>query len=184
MPRSMTLAVLALMVVSSSAMAETYLDDATGLALTPPDQFVVTRAPPAPPHTVRLVVADRSGGQGSCQVAFEPLPANETMTQDAVNAVTATPQWQERARMAVASFATVSTLDSYSQDGIVGLIAVLDPSGTANLDPAVGGQRHLLAVLETPKGRTTTICSAKSEEFDQRRPVFEAIIRGVKPPHP
>lgn len=177
-------ALFTLWLLPSLAAAEPWSDAGSGLRITPPADYAVSPMSISPPFTVRVAVRQPAEHDTGCQVAFEPLPQNARLSQAEINRITGEPDWRERARWSIATFSDVSEQQPYSQSGIVGLSLVAEIKPTFAAPDRAKSLRNFMAILETPKGRTTTVCTAEKENFDRRRGAFLDVVRGVEPPRP
>lgn len=166
------------------AAADPWSDDRSGLRVDPPAGYAVTALASSPPFTVRVAVKEAGDRDTGCQVAFEPLPQNARLTQAEINKIAGEPDWRERARWSIISFSDVSEEQAYSQDGISGLSLVAEMKPSFAAPDRAKNLRHFMTVLETPKGRTTTVCTAEKANFEARRTGFLEVVRGVEPPRP
>jgi hypothetical protein len=162
--------------------AEPWSDAGSGLRINPPTGYAIHPMNLTAPFTVRVAVKQPGDRDTGCQVAFEPLPQNARLTQADINQITSEPDWRERARWSIATFSDVSEEQPYSQSGIVGVSMIAEMKPTFAAPDRAKALRNFMAILETPKGRTTVICTAEKEEFDSRRPAFLDVVHGVDPP--
>jgi hypothetical protein len=171
-------------ILPSLAAAEPWSDAESGLRITPPSDYAVSPMSISPPFTVRVAVRQPVERDTGCQVTFEPLPQNARLSQAEINRITSEPDWRERARWSIAGFSDVSEEQRYSQSGIVGLSLVAEIKPAFAAPERAKSLRNFMAILETPKGRTTTVCTAEKEKFDSRRGAFLEVVHGVEPPRP
>ncbi|KAA2214933.1 hypothetical protein [Teichococcus oryzae] len=150
------------------------------LRVDPPSPYRTTRMEPTPPQTARIAVARPGAPMPDCQVAFVPAPpADQKVGQPALNALARSPAWQKLERARIATAYDVQQESIVEQDGVAGLRL----AGTLRPRPSLeGGSRAAFTILETPRGRTTTVCAAPAEEFARRQAEFDAVARGVTPP--
>jgi hypothetical protein len=166
------------------AAAEPWSDAGSGLRVNPPPGYAVHPMSPTPPFAVRVAVTQPDDRDTGCQVTFEALPENAILSQAQINQIASKPDWRERARRSVAAFSYVMDVQPYYQSGITGLTLVADMKATLEAPDWDKASRHFMAILETPKGRTTIACTAEKENFDSRRAKFLDVVRGVEPPRP
>jgi hypothetical protein len=167
-----------------TAAAEPWSDAASGLRVDPPAGYTVHPMSLTPPFAVRAAVKQSDDRDTGCQVAFEPLPQNARLSQAEINDMTIEPGWGERARGSIAAFSDVSEEQPYHQSGITGLSLVAQLKPTFAAPDRAKALRNLMVILETPKGRTTIVCTADKAAFESRRAAFLDVVHGVEPPAP
>jgi hypothetical protein len=166
------------------AAAEPWSDAESGLRVSPPPGYTVRPMGPTAPFSVRVSVKESGDHDTGCQVAFEALPQNARLSQAQINQIASEPDWRERARWSIAAFSDVSDEQAYSQSGIVGVSLIAEMKPTFAAPDRAKALRNLMAILETPKGRTTIVCTAEKEKFEERRAAFRDVVHGVEPPRP
>jgi hypothetical protein len=162
--------------------AEPWSDAESGLRIKPPPGYAVQAMSLAAPFTVRVAVREPGDRDTGCQVAFEPLPQNARLSQADINRIASEPDWRERARWSIATFSDVSEEQPYLQSGIVGVSLIAEMKPTFAAPERAKALRNYMAILETPKGRTTVVCTAEKEQFESRRAEFLDVVHGVEPP--
>ncbi|MDQ8726899.1 hypothetical protein [Bradyrhizobium sp. LHD-71] len=165
------------------ATAQPLRDQITGLAVDPPEGYVARTLGPTPTFVVRFEVKKPSDRDTGCQVAFTPLPQNTELKQNEINDIVEGPRWLDLARATVSINYDVSATDRFNVNGIGGVAMVGDLKPRPGLPARAQEVRTLFMLLETPKGRTTTICVGEKQTFDARRAEFELIARSVSAPH-
>jgi hypothetical protein len=170
---------LALTVPASAAPLR---DESTGLAVDPPEGYSARLLGPTPTFVVRFEVKKPSDRDTGCQVAFTPLPQNADLKQNEINDIIEGQRWLDLARATVALNYDVSATDHFSLDGIRGVAMVGDLKSRPGLPARAQDVRTLFLLLETPKGRTTTICVGEKQDFGARRAEFEKVVRSVSVP--
>jgi hypothetical protein len=162
--------------------AEPWSDAESGLRIKPPPGYTVRQLSLAAPFTVRVAAKEPGDRDTGCQVAFEPLPQNARLSQADINRIASEPDWRERARWSIATFSDVSEEQPYLQSGIVGVSLIAEMKPTFAAPDRAKALRNFMAILETPKGRTTVVCTAEKEQFESRRAAFLDVVHGVEPP--
>ena len=76
----------------------------------------------------------------------------------------------------------VSAADRFNVNGIGGIAMIGDFKSRPGLPARAQDVRTLFMLVETPKGRTTTICVGEKQDFDARRAEFERVARSASPP--
>jgi hypothetical protein len=163
-------------------MAQSVRDNTSGLTVVPPTGYSASRVAPTETFTVRISVRKPSDRDTGCQVAFTPLPQNAAYTQDEINGLTATQQWLDVQRAAITLNYDVLDTAPFAQGDIRGAMLVGDLKQRPGIPPRSQDVRTLFFLLETPKGRTTTVCVGEKASFDARRTEFDAVAHGVTPP--
>lgn len=177
-----TIALAASLFGSRVAATDGWSDAGSGLRINTPPGYAIHPMSLSPPFAVRVAVKEATDHDTGCQVAFEPLPQNARLSQADINRIASEPDWRERARWSIATFSDVSEEQPYSQDGIVGVSMIAEMKSTFAAPDRAKALRNFMAILETPKGRTTIVCTAEKEKFDGRRAAFLDVARGVEPP--
>lgn len=166
----------------ATAQSEVVRDNASGLAVVPPAGYSASRIAPNEPFTARVSVSKPDDRDTGCQVAFTPLPENTAYTQDEINRLTATRQWLDHARVTLTALYDVLDMAPFAHGDIRGIVLVGDMKQRPGIPPRSQEVRTLFFLLETPKGRTTTVCVGEKASFDARRAEFDAVAHGVTPP--
>jgi hypothetical protein len=164
------------------AVAAPLRDEGTGLAVDPPEGYSARLMAPTPTFVVRFEVKKPSDRDTGCQVAFTPLPQNADLKQSEINDIIEGQRWLDLARATVALNYDVTATDHFSVDGVRGVAMVGDLKSRPGLPARAQDIRTLFLLLETPKGRTTTICVGEKQDFAARRAEFEKIVRSVSAP--
>jgi hypothetical protein len=172
---------LALALIAPAA-AEPLRDESTGLAIDPPEGYIARTIAPTPTFVVRFEVKKPSDRDTGCQVAFTPLPQNAELKQSEINDIVEGPRWIDLARAAVAINYDVSATDPFNVNGIGGVAMIGDFKSRPGLPARAQDVRTLFMLVETPKGRTTTICVGEKQNFDASRAEFERVARSAAPP--
>jgi hypothetical protein len=170
------------LVLIAPVSAEPLRDESTGLAIDPPDGYIARTIAPTPTFVVRFEVKKPSDRDTGCQVAFTPLPQNAELKQGEINDVIEGQRWLDLARATLTTLYEISATDRFSVDGIGGVAMVGDFKSRPGLPARAHDVRTLFMLVETPKGRTTTICVGEKQDFDARRTEFERVARSASPP--
>jgi len=157
-------------------------DTASGLTVVPPAGYNASQIVPNEIGTARISVKKPSDRDTGCQVAFAPLAENAVHTQDEINRVMASQRWLDLVRATVTLNYDVLDTAPFAQGDIRGAALVGDLKQRPGIPPRSQDVRTLFFLLETPKGRTTTVCVGEKASFDARRTEFEAVAHGVTPP--
>ena len=176
------LAVGLALALMAAAAAEPLRDESTGLAIDPPEGYIARIISPTPTFVVRFEVKKPSDRDTGCQVAFTPLPQNAELKQSEINDIVEGPRWLDLARATLTTLYDVSATDRFNVNGIGGVAMVGDFKPRPGLPARSQDVRTLFMLVETPKGRTTTICVGEKQDFDVRRAEFERVARSASPP--
>ena len=176
------LAVGLALALTAPAAAERLRDESTGLAIDPPEGYIARTISPTPTFVVRFEVKKPSDRDTGCQVAFTPLPQNAELKQSEINDIVEGQRWLDLARATLTTLYEVSATDRFNVDGIGGVAMVGDFKPRPGLPARSQDVRTLFMLVETPKGRTTTICVGEKQDFDVRRAEFERVARSASPP--
>jgi hypothetical protein len=164
------------------ATAEPLRDQSTGLAIDPPEGYTARAIAPTPTFVVRFEVKKPSDRDTGCQVAFTPLPQNAELKQSDINDIVEGQRWIDLARATLTTLYDISATDRFNVNGIGGVAMVGDLKPRPGLPARSQDVRTLFMLVETPKGRTTTICVGEKQGFAERREEFEKIARAVLAP--
>lgn len=184
--RTAAVVVALALAAGSAAEAEPVRDEATGLAVAPPQGYTARKAAGDPRYAAVYAVQKEGEDDTGCKIAFQPTifeqgTAEPAPTQEEINDFTRKKEWIDLIRATLALRYEVATVEPFELQGLSGAQVVADfkPIEGQAKPPEV---RSYLVVLDTPKGRTTIVCVGDKADFDSRRPEFEAIARGVSPP--
>jgi len=177
-----TCTVIACIATAGSARAELVRDQASGLIVMPPEGYIAARMAPTETFTARISVKKPDDRDTGCQVAFTPLPQNAGYTQEQLNGVMASRVWLDLARASLTVNYNVIGVAPFAHGDVHGVMLVGDLKQRAGIPPRSQEVRTLFFILETAKGRTTTVCVGEKANFDARRNEFEAIVHGVTLP--
>ena len=167
---------------AGSARAEPVRDTASGLVVAPPEGYSAIRMAPTETFTARISVKKPDDRDTGCQVAFTPLPQNAGHTQDQLNNAMASRPWLDLARASLTVNYDVIDMAPFVHGDVHGVLLVGDLKQRAGIPPRSQEVRTLFFILETPKGRATTVCVGEKANFDARRNEFDAVAHGVTLP--
>ncbi|ONG55529.1 hypothetical protein BKE38_09055 [Pseudoroseomonas deserti] len=174
---------LAATLLSAAAMAAPLSDMASGLSVNPPAGYIASVLPPTAPQTARFQLKRAEDRDTGCQVAFTPAPQNAQLSQPQINQMLATPAWQEIARKTLSStIYEVISSERFDQGDLTGFVMVADFKVDPRLPPRSRDIRSFFVIIETPKGRTSTVCVGEKASFGARQAEFAAVARGATPP--
>ncbi len=161
--------------------AEPLRDEATGLAVLPPEGYEASRAEGDARYAVVFAVQKANEAETGCKIAFQAAPQNAGLSQAEINAFTQKKEWTELIRATLSLRYDVESVMPFEQGGLAGAAVVADFKSTEG-EPKAAELRSYLVLIDTPKGRTTVVCVGDKAGFEGRKPEFEAIARAVSPP--
>lgn len=164
------------------AAAQALRDPATGLAVDPPAGYVATPMAVQGAQLARMAVRRPQDEDTGCQVAFVAAPQNESLSQETLNRLARSPGWQRVITATLQPLYNVISTGPFVQRGIEGMELVAELRPRPDIPPRGQELRTLFVILETPRGRTTIVCSAEKAGFAARRGEFEAVARSTLPP--
>lgn len=173
-----------LFAVACLAPASAAEDQASGLAVNLPGDFVVETLPPSAPYTANFGIKSTSGEPATfegepflCQVSFAPAPQNAGLAQAEINDMIKSEAWVGLAKKSMEPAFTFESDGGFELAGFNGheFIGVPKQTGGENV-------RLVLSMLETAKGRTAISCVASKETLEDRLKTFHTIRDGVTPP--
>jgi hypothetical protein len=164
------------------ATAEPLHDPTTGLAIDPPPSYVARALRPTSTFVSRFQVKKATDRDTGCQVAFTPQSQNGGFTQNEINAILQKAQWLDVARATIAINYDLHATDPFQHGDLIGVAIVGDIKARPSIPPRSQEIRTLFIIIETPKGRATTICVGERADFDTRRSEFEAVARATTVP--
>lgn len=161
-------------------------DQVTGLKIDLSSDFIVKLDSTKNPTYDVLFGIDPASGQPPhvgtskylCGVTFRAAPQNAGFTQDQINEMIRGEEWNLQARKTLSTNLTLETANAFHIDGINGV----EFTGIPKVGPDHENVRLMMSMLETPKGRTTVVCTATKASFDGVMPMFHTIRDGVSPP--
>lgn len=178
------LAVL-LCLASLPAAATTLRDPDSGIAVTAPPGFVATPSPPpAAPGPGRAVFDIKTPGETDtgCRVAVGDAPGNAFMSQDELNARSASPEYQQAMAEQLSGIYELIGLNPVPLGAVLGVVAIGDFRPRPGLPPRALELRTLLVFLDTPIQRVVLTCIAERRSFQERLAAFEAVLDGLEIP--
>ncbi len=118
-----------------------------------------------------------------CEIGFKFNSANNHLTQAEINTVTSQPQWRTSMRDALANspFGTIFELNSVRAASVQGYKGV-EFALTPKLGPGAADIRGLMTMVETPKGRMTSVCITTAPAFVKAEQRFRALLRNAHLP--
>lgn len=172
----------ALCALGGAALAQPMQDPTTGLSVTPPPDYQASVAPPRAPYAAIFRVRRPDDRDTGCQVAFAEAPQNAGLSQERLNETAQAPEWREMVVRTMSALYDIQQQETYRQGELVGLLM----EGMIRPRPGIPARaqeiRTLFVILETPRGRTTTVCVGEVAGFAERRPEFLAIANGAEAP--
>ncbi|WP_417310094.1 hypothetical protein [Devosia sp.] len=179
------LAIAALMIAASPvALAESFEDDATGLAVDASDAWTGARAEDDGADamfgfTARSGTPPIAGNSGYlCAVNFTAAPQNGDLSQAEINEMIISDNWQEMSRSILSQVMIIDTAEPFMRDGVRGF----EFTATPRVGPDAQAVRLYLTMLETPKGRTAQSCATTRDAFETALPMFRELRDGTTPP--
>jgi hypothetical protein len=176
----------AVVLAGAAHAAEPVRDEASGLAIQPPDGYAATRAEGDPRYVAVYAVQKQGEVDTGCKIAFQPTQAQPgasepALSQAEINAFTQKKEWIDLIRATLALRYEVATVEPFPHAGLSGAAVVADFKPIEG-EPKTAEVRSFLVVYDTPKGRTTIVCVGDKAGFEKRKSEFEAIARSVSPP--
>jgi hypothetical protein len=178
-------ALAALVTVSASnAFAETFNDSAFGLSVESSDgwtggQLVPDRADAIFGFNVRSGFPPTIGKSAYlCTVTFNAASRNAELTQDEINTMIASDEWQSMTKESLASALILDGATPFTVQGVQGV----EYSGMPTTGPDAENVRVYVTILETPKGRTTQSCATTRSAFYDALALFRELRDGIAPP--
>jgi hypothetical protein len=172
----------AIVITPIPAIAQPISDPATGLAVTPPPDYVAQVSTASGRYTVAFNVKKPDDKDTGCLIGFLHIPEKAKFTQAEINAYAAKPDWANEIRTAFSRLYDIMSLDPFEHAGALGSVVVADRKMPPGTSPRAGEIRAWLVVLETPKGRISMACIADKPSFEARRSEFVAVALGVTLP--
>jgi hypothetical protein len=179
------IAALLLALAAVPAAAQPLRDAGSGIAITAPEGFVATPAPPpANPGPGRAVFDVKAPGDTDtgCRVAVNDAPANALLSQRELNARSASPEYIQGMAGQLSAVYNLLGVNPVGLGNVLGLGAIGDLRPRPGLAARAQELRFLLVFLDTPMQRVTLTCIAEKRAFDDRLPGFEAVLQGLEIP--
>ncbi|MCQ4161319.1 hypothetical protein NON00_15475 [Roseomonas sp. GC11] len=174
MSRRTPLALLLLLAAAPAGAAE--------LSITAPPGYVLTPMAPSGEQKARFSLRRPPEADTTCQIAYVPAPQNARMTQEQINALVRSPGWQNVERARLLDRYQILALTPTEVKGRTALEVVADFRPRDGLPERALQVRSYFALIETPAGRTTTVCVAEKAQFEARQAEFRSILQGLSPP--
>ena len=169
-----------LLACTRTSAAQTVLDPKTGLTVTPPPSYQATNSPARGRYSA-VIDVKRSGERDTgCKVAFQPMPQNFTQAQ--MNQMVDAPERRAVIENTLGMLYQVLSVETFEHAGVRGSAATASFKQLPGLPSQSAEMINLFYLLETPAGRTLTVCLSDKNTFEQRKPEFEAVMRSLKLP--
>lgn len=174
MKRLGAIAVLGLALAPADAAP--VVEPRTGLSVDPPQGYRASLGIPHSGLRPGLTVSSLSGPPSICFIGFDQR-AMQGASLEELNRQAAMPESLAKLRQTLGREDRVLELKTIEVSGVVGSVAVVESN-------AGGGSKDksLVAIFDTPKGRTEAACGAAGKAFPARKKGFEAIIRSIVAP--
>lgn len=177
---------LLLVVAAFPATAQPLRDIASGIAITAPEGFIATPSPPpaTPGQGGRAVFDVKAPGDTDtgCRVAVTDAPANALLSQQELNARSASPDYQQAMINQLSAVYALIGVNTISLGNVLGFGAIGDLRPRPGLAPRAGEVRTLVVFLDTPIQRVVVTCIGEKANFEARLPGFEAVLSGLEIP--
>lgn|GEM_PF-1547477 len=172
--------------LAGPAAAQAVSDAASGLGLTAPPGYGASRLPPRGNNAVAYGVRRIEDRDTGCQVAFARAPGNAPFSQAELNEAARGEPWRSAARRTVSAAFELDRAEGFAHAGMQGLLMEGRPRQRDGMGEAAreraGQLRVFFVILETPLGRTSTVCIAEAVDFPVRQAEFLALVRATRPP--
>jgi hypothetical protein len=159
-----------------------FTDPATGLAVDPPEPFVIYPVKSAT-YDIAVVVNSPTGqpplGPNDgylCQIGYKVSPANAALSQEEINLAVQKPEWLDNVASALSHSFDITGKSIFMLDGATGVELVGRPK-LALQDSAI-----FISIVDTPAGRTTLNCSTRLEDLAKALNAFRLIRAGITLP--
>jgi hypothetical protein len=113
-----------------------------------------------------------------CQIGFKFNAANNGLTRTDINRTTSTPEWRTMVRGIIGVLFSVTAERPVTVQGYRGI----ELSVTPRSGPGSANVRGLMTMVETPKGRMTSVCMTSSAAFSKAAQRFRALPRSATLP--
>ncbi|WP_439598682.1 hypothetical protein [Falsiroseomonas sp.] len=174
--------VAALCALAGVAMAKAVPEPGAGLSVVAPPGYEASPLPPRPPYATIFSVRRPSDEDTGCRVSFAEDPVTASLSQAQLNETIQSPLWRETAIRAMSPIYDIQHHESYRQGELVGLLLEGMIRPRDGLPARAQEIRTLFVIVQTPRGRTTTVCVGEVADFAARRPEFLAVAQGAVPP--
>ena len=160
--------------------AQTVVDQKSGLSVTPPPGYHATAAAARGRYNA-IIDVKRSGDRDTgCKVAFQSMRQNFTQAQ--MNQMVDAPERKAVIENALGMLYQVLSVETFEHAGVKGSAATASFKPLPGVPAQAGEMISLFYLLETPAGRTTTVCLSDKKSLDQRKSEFEAVVRSLQLP--
>jgi hypothetical protein len=113
-----------------------------------------------------------------CQIGFKFNAANNHLSRAEINQTTSTAEWRTMVRGIIGMVFAIQGERGVTVQGYKGLeLKVMPKAG-----PGAETVRGLMTMVETPKGRMTSVCMTTATAFPKAEPRFRALPRGARLP--
>ncbi|MBU8541203.1 hypothetical protein ACFOD3_25575 [Falsiroseomonas tokyonensis] len=172
----------ALCALAGVAAAKSAPETAAALSVSPPAGYEVRPLPPRPPYATIFGVRRPSDRDTGCQVSFAEDPATASLSQAQLNEAVQNPVWRDTAIRAMSPIYDIQHQETYRQGDLVGLLLEGMIRPREGLPARAQEIRTLFVILQTPRGRTSTVCVGEVADFATRRAEFLTVAQGATPP--
>ena len=176
---------LCIFVVFATNMASAWaFQDKSGFGITPPTGFTAEQTS-RKQFDVSVGVASATGkpsiagnGRHQCEAGFKFSEKNNALTKAEINAFMRKPEWTNMARSTLETVFKIHTSTPFTLQGYRGAEFEMEPKS----GPDAANTRMMMSIVETPKGRMTTICLTHLPEFSGAKKAFRAIRQSMTLP--
>lgn len=113
-----------------------------------------------------------------CSAAFRQAPQNARLSQSAINRHLNGEAFRGVMRTTVGAAFTIERETPFTDSGVAGIEII----GTPKHGPGAAGTRIILAIAETPKGRSTLSCAVPASDLATALEALRAIRKAITIP--
>lgn len=113
-----------------------------------------------------------------CLVGFKFNSANNGLSRAEINKTTGSKEWRTMVRGFIGMIFDIRGERAVSVQGYNGVELAVVPKG----ETGAGTVRGLMTMVETPKGRMTSVCMTTAPAYAKAEPRFRAVPRGLRLP--
>lgn len=113
-----------------------------------------------------------------CLIGFKLNAANNGLSRAEINRTTSTPEWRAMVRGVIGMLFAITGERPVSVQGYRGVELAVTPKA----GPGAAGVRGLMTMVETPKGRMTSVCMTTSAAYAKAERRFRAVPKGARLP--
>lgn len=113
-----------------------------------------------------------------CLVGFKFNSANNGLSRAEINKTTGSAEWRTMVRGFIGMIFEIRGERAVSVQGYNGVELAVAPKG----GPGAESVRGLMTMVETPKGRMTSVCMTTAPAYAKAEPRFRAVPRGLRLP--